>query len=92
MAAATERIVVQVTPAEKRSIVKSAEKSGLNLSEFMRRAAKGFRNAPGDKELEGLLERAEDAAKESISLIDDALAFVAASEKRIAELEAERRA
>jgi hypothetical protein len=91
MPAATERIVVQVTLAEKRSITKSAEKSGLNLSEFMRRAAKGFRNAPEDGELESLLDRAERATKESISMIDDALAFLAASEERIAELEGKRR-
>lgn len=87
MPSAIERIVIQVTPAEKQSIVKRAEKARLNISEFMRRAAKSFHNIPEDQQLSSLLDRAEKAAKESIAMIDDTLTFVAASDRRIAKLE-----
>lgn len=90
MPGAIERIVIQATPAEKASIVKRAEKARLNVSEFMRRAAKSFRNAPEDQQLLALLDRAEKAARESIVMIDETLAFVAASDKRIAKLESRK--
>jgi uncharacterized protein (DUF1778 family) len=90
MPGASERIVIQVTPAEKELIVKRAGKARLNVSEFMRRAAKSVRNAPEDEELLALLGRAEKAARESMAMIDETLAFVAASNKRIAKLESRR--
>jgi uncharacterized protein (DUF1778 family) len=90
MATATQRIVVQVTPEQKRQLAQQAESSGLNVSEFVRRAAERFRNAPEDQELEALLQQAERAAKESIALIDETLAFVAASEKRLKKLDRAR--
>ena len=90
MPGAIERIVIQVTPAEKESIVKRAEKARLNISEFMRRAAKSFRNGPEDQQLSALLARAEKAARESIAMMDETLAFVAASDKRIAKLESRK--
>jgi uncharacterized protein (DUF1778 family) len=87
---ATERIVVQVTPKQKQHLIEQAKISGLNVSEFIRRAAERFRNAPEDQELEELLIQAERAAKESMALIDETLAFVAASEKRLKKLERAR--
>ena len=86
--AATARIVVQVTPEQKRNIAKLAKAAGLSVSELMRRAAEGFRHVPEDGELEALLARTEDVARESIALIDETLAFVAASNERIAAIEA----
>lgn len=83
---ATERIVVQVTPQQKRSFARQAKSVGLNISEFMRRAAQNFRDAPEDAELAALLAKADQAAKESIVMIDDAIAFIEASNKRIARL------
>jgi hypothetical protein len=56
-----------------------------------RRAIHHGTHCPAPEELEELLNRAEHAAKESISMLDDALAFMAASEERIAQLEAKRR-
>ncbi|MDB0541538.1 ribbon-helix-helix protein, CopG family, partial [Ralstonia solanacearum] len=38
MAATTERIVVRVTTAQKRAIVSTAKRLGLNVSELMRQA------------------------------------------------------
>ena len=87
MAIASERLVVQLTAKEKREIRWRAREAGLNLSEFVRRAATGV--ADMDDALLGLLDRAERAAKEGIALIDDALEFVKASNVRIARMEAE---
>lgn len=85
MAAATERLVVQLTAKEKREIRRRARKAGLNVSEFVRRATTGTSDTP---ELDELLERTRRAAEESMSLIDDTLAFVASSNVRIAAMEA----
>ena len=87
MASASERLVVQLTAKEKREIRRRARDAGLNVSEFVRRAATGA--ADMDAELLGLLDRAERAAKEGIAMIDDALTFVKASNVRIARMEAE---
>ena len=42
MAIAVERIVVQVTPREKRVIVAKAKKLGLPVSKLMRRGATAY--------------------------------------------------
>ncbi|WP_412770426.1 plasmid mobilization protein, partial [Ralstonia solanacearum] len=42
MAATTERIVVRVTTAQKRAIVSTAKRLGLNVSELMRQAIQDF--------------------------------------------------
>jgi hypothetical protein len=86
MASASERLVVQLTAKEKREIRRRAHEAGLNVSEFVRRAATG--TAEVDTELLGLLGRADRAAKEGIAMIDDALDFVRASNVRIARMEA----
>ena len=67
--------------------VPTFREAGLNVSEFVRRAATGV--ADDDDELLGLLDRTERAAKEGIALIDDAVDFVKASNVRIARMEAE---
>ena len=87
MASASERLVVQLTAKEKREIRRRARDAGLNVSEFVRRAATGA--ADMDADVLGLLDRAERAAKEGIATIDDALDFVKASNVRIARMEAE---
>lgn len=42
MAAATERIVVRVTPTQKKAISSVAKRLSLNVSDLMRQAAQGF--------------------------------------------------
>ena len=87
MAAATERVPVLMTPAEKKRVVSKANKAGLTTGEFMRRAAEGYRPADDDKALEAMINEMNKATRNAETAIDDALAFVAASNKRIAELE-----
>lgn len=87
MAIAVERIVVQVTPHEKRVIVAKAKKLGLPISELMRRGAKAYASPEADEELGTFSDAARAAADRAVALIDDALAFIGASNVRIAAKE-----
>ncbi|MCC6473189.1 MAG: hypothetical protein IT514_05530 [Burkholderiales bacterium] len=88
MAAAVERIVVQATPEEKRAIAAKARKLGLPISELMRRGASAYRSGEADDELGTLADAAKAAAERAAASIDATLAFIEASERRIAEMEA----
>ena len=87
MAASAQRIVVQATAAEKKAIVAKAKKLGLPTAELMRRGAAAYAAAPADEELGLLADSAKAAAERACASIDDALAFVDESNKRIAALE-----
>jgi hypothetical protein len=88
MATATKRIAVLMTPAEKKRVVSKANKAGLTTGEYMRRAAEGYRPSDDDKALEAMINEMNKATQKAETAIDDALAFVAASNKRIEEMEA----
>ena len=86
--AAIERIVVQATPQEKKAISAKAKKLGLPVSELMRRGATAYQSADSDDELGAVADAAMAAANRAADAIDDMLAFVEASNKRIATMEA----
>lgn len=90
MAAAVERIVVQTTSSEKKAITAKAKKLGLPISELMRRGATAYKSAEEDEELKTLADAAKAAAERASASIDSALEFIAASDKRIAAMEARR--
>ena len=85
-AAAVERIVVQATSQEKKAIVLKAKKLGLPVAELMRRGATAYEPAEADEELGVLADKAKAAADRASDSIDDVLAFVEASNKRIATM------
>ncbi len=87
MAIAVERIVVQATAQEKKAIVAKAKKLGLPISELMRRGATAYESAEADEELGTLADAAKTAADRAAASIDDTLAFIAASNRRIAAME-----
>ncbi len=92
MAAAVERIVVQATAQEKQAIVGKARRLGMPVSELMRRGAAAYDG--GDLERAGaelgvLADAARQAAERASAAIDDALDFIAASNRRLAALEAD---
>lgn len=87
--AAVERIVVQATPQDKKALVAKAKAIGLPLSELMRRGAFAYQSGQTDDELASLADAARGAADRACAAIDDALDFIAASNARIAALEAE---
>ena len=88
MATANERIVVQVTPQDKKAITAKAKKLDLRVSELMRRCAFAYESSESNDELGALADAAKRAADRASGYIDDALAFISASNKRIAAMEA----
>jgi len=90
MATATERIPVLVTVEEKAMIARIAKDSNLSMGEFLRRAAASFRPNEDDKMLEGMIDQMVKTTARTNAAIDEALAYVEASGKRIAALEARK--
>lgn len=88
MSAAVERIVVQATVDEKKAIVSKAKRLGLPISELMRRGASSYEASDSDADLAAMADAARAAAERAGAAIDAALAFVEASNRRIAALEA----
>jgi len=86
-AAAIERIVVQTTLSDKRAIAAKAKKFDMPMSELMRRAAFAYASDEADQELGALADAAKGAADRAGAAIDDAMAFIVASNKRIAGME-----
>jgi hypothetical protein len=87
MAAAVQRIVVQTTAQDKKAIVSKAKKLDIPVSELMRRGAFAYESSESDEELGALADVAKKAADRAGAAIDDALAFIEASNKRIAAME-----
>ena len=87
MAAASERIVVQATSQDKKAIAAKARKLDIPISELMRRGAFAYDAGDTDAQLGALADAAKTAADRAGAAIDDALAFIAASNKRIAAME-----
>jgi hypothetical protein len=88
MTAAVERIVVQATAADKQAIADKAKKLDIPVSELMRRGAFAYQAGAHEAELAALADAAKSAADRAGAAIDDALAFIEASNKRIAAMEA----
>lgn len=86
MTTATERIVVQVTPTQKEAIGSAAKRLGLNMSELMRQAAQGFQPKADDDDMNALIQRVNLSTKDANDALDDALAFISESNKRIAAM------
>lgn len=81
--AATERLTVLVTKAQKAQIAKRAKDDNLTMGEFVRRAAQVYSAGEDGKMLEGLIDQVKKTAHEASSAMDSALAFVAASNARM---------
>lgn len=88
MAAAVERIVVQATAVDKQAIVAKAKMLNLPISELMRRGAFAYQTDDADVALGDLADAAKNAAEQAGAAIDDALSFIEASNRRMAQLEA----
>lgn len=86
MSAATERIPVLVTKAQKQRLTARAKAAGVSTGEFLRRAGESYSPSEDEALLEGLLNQVVKSTRQAEKAIDDALAFVAASEKRLARL------
>jgi hypothetical protein len=89
MSTATERIPVLVTKAQKQRLVAKAKEAGLTMGEYLRRAGEGYNPSEEEALLDGLLNQVVKSTLRAEKAMDEALAFVAASEKRLAKLESE---
>lgn len=92
MATATQRIHVLVTRQEKAFIANAAKAAGVSVGEFLRRAAASFNPTENEALLEGLIDQMVKTTAQASAAVDEALTFVEASNRRIAELEAGRKA
>ena len=92
MAVANERIPILVTAGEKSRIAAMAKSAGLSMGEFLRRAAAAYRPSNDDELLEGAITQILETTRKAERAIDDALAYVEASNRRIAQMEARRKA
>lgn len=76
-ASSSERLVVFVTPAQKRVLAARAQRMGISLSELVRRALLAFDETGGEVRAAGLVDRLGPAA---IARRDDVLRHLAQSE------------
>jgi len=85
----TESIPVLLTPKQNARIAARAKAAKLPIGEFMRRAAESYSPIGEDvATLNGLLLQVERTTERASKVIDSALRAVAASQRRIAALEA----
>ena len=87
MATATEPVPVLMTPEEKKRIVSKAKNIGITTPEYMRRAAEDYQPDNNDRALEAMIDELNRASTSAENAIDEALGFVAESNKRIVRLE-----
>lgn len=88
MATATQRIPVLVTVRQKNEIARLAKAAGVSTGEYFRRAAMAFRPAEDDRILAGMAEQVSKTTARASAAIDEALAYIEASNRRIAAREA----
>ncbi len=87
MATATQRIPVLMTVTEKTQIAKRAKDTGLSMGEFLRRAAASFRPDQDDTAIEGMMSQMLKTTKAANRAMNNALAYVEQSNKRISKME-----
>jgi uncharacterized protein (DUF1778 family) len=88
--AATERIPLLVTPAQKALFAKKAKASQLTVNEFVRRAAEEYDPSDEDAALLRLVAQVKQTTHEAMAALDAALKSCADSNRRIADMEAAR--
>jgi len=86
--AATQRIPLLVTPTQKALIAKKAKASKLTVNEFVRRAAEVYNPEDDDEALSRLVAQVKQTTHEATAALDAALKSCAASNRRIADMEA----
>jgi uncharacterized protein (DUF1778 family) len=73
MAATTKRILVRVTPAQKREIECQAARLGLSVSELMCQVAMDVAASPEPQAIEALLEQVKQSTKAASDALDEML-------------------
>ena len=86
--AATDRIPLLVTPAQKALFAKKAKASKLTVNEFVRRAAEVYNPGDDDEALLRLVAQVKQTTFEATAALQAALESCASSAARIANMEA----
>jgi hypothetical protein len=85
--ALTARIPLQLEPEEKRALARRAKSAGITVNEYARRALRAFDPEALVEEQIGIVLRELDASTtRAEKSLDDAMASIAASRKRLARL------
>ena len=84
--ATTKRVVVLMTPGQKKIVDQRARAENMSLSEYMRRQALGH-----DELLEGLLRELRDSTAKSVEALDRSIARLEAGESSRAQADADAR-
>ena len=91
MAGATERVVVLMTPAEKRGLETKARRLGASAAEVVRRSVKAYEPGGDDAQIETMLRRLAAAHRATLAALDDAERELAATRAHFAGKRRERR-
>lgn len=83
MTTTTQRIPILVTVKEKAQIAKMATDAGMSMGEYLRRAAATYRGADDDALLESMIGQMLESTKQTSRAINEAVAFVQASNRRM---------
>jgi len=87
MALVSERVLVLMSAAEKKRISKEAQRAGVSIGEYLRRAAAAFSPDDENEALDGLLRQVERSTAAANAAMDRTLAHVEASNRRIETME-----
>ena len=87
MAPVSERVPVLMSAAEKKRISKEAQRAGVSIGEYLRRAAAAFSPDDENEALDGLLRQVEKSTAAANAAMERTLARVDASNRRIEIME-----
>jgi len=90
--AATARIPLLVTPAQKSHLAKKAKLSNLTLNEFFRRAAEVYDPNDDDQAWVRLIQQVKESTRTASDALETTLTTCADSNRRIAAMETAHRA
>jgi uncharacterized protein (DUF1778 family) len=83
----TERIDVRVTADEKERITAAARAVGISTGEYLRRSAAGYSAPLDEAAIRATLCQLDESSQRASEAIDGTLAWIEASNGRIAEME-----
>jgi hypothetical protein len=86
MATTPEQFPVLVTRQEKERIARLASEAGMSMGEFLRLTAESFHREDETEMLKGLIDQMLKTTGRTSDVVDDALEFVDASNRRMAAL------
>ena len=88
----SERLVILVTPEQKRALAHRAKALDLSVAELVRRSAEGYRPGADESVLAALARELQHAVRESRSALRAALAETEATLAQLGKRRRERRA